>query len=208
MPDRRPARDVTRARLLATAEQMFFDRGYSATSVEAIAAEAGFTTGAIYSNFGGKADLFLAVLDQVTSAELIVVQEALAAATTDEQRLDVFTRQTAANGERFRARVAATLEFLAVVRHDVGLQSRVLAAQQLADEALGEMVSALCRSLGLAEPRSAHELAIDVNALLNGLAVRSLFDADLDLPRAIASGINRLLNGESSAVGEAAAHAR
>ena len=208
MPDRRPARDVTRARLLATAEQIFFDRGYSATSVEAIAAEAGFTTGAIYSNFGGKADLFLAVLDRVTSAELIVVQEALAAATTDEQRLDVFTRQTAANGERFRARVAATLEFLAVVRHDVGLQSRVLAAQQLADEALGEMVSALCRSLGLAEPRSAHELAIDVNALLNGLAVRSLFDADLDLPRAIASGINRLLNGESSAVGEAAAHAR
>jgi AcrR family transcriptional regulator len=208
MPDRRPARDVTRARLLATAEQMFFDRGYSTTSVEAIAAEAGFTTGAIYSNFGGKADLFLAVLDQVTSAELTVVRRALASATTDEQRLDVFTKEVAANGERFRARVAATLEFLAVVRHDAELQSRVLAAQQLADETLGEMVSALCRSLGLEEPRSAQELAIDVNALLNGLAIRSLFDADLDLPRAIASGINRLLTGEGSVVEEASAHAR
>jgi len=207
MPDRRPARDVTRGRLLATAEEMFLANGYAATSVEALAAEAGFTTGAIYSNFGGKADLFIAVLEQVTAGELDVVREALASATTDEQRLELFTRATAMDGARFRARIAATLEFLSVVRHDPALQARVLAAQRLADEALGELVSALCTSLGIDPPRSAQELALEVNALLTGLAIRSLFDVELDVPHAISTGVNRLLSGDRTALREGASHA-
>jgi AcrR family transcriptional regulator len=207
MPYRRPARDVTRGRLLATAEEMFLANGYAATSVEAIAAEAGFTTGAIYSNFGGKADLFIAVLEQVTAGELDVVREALVSATTDEQRLEVFTRATAMDGARFRARIAATLEFLSVVRRDPALQARVLAAQRLADEALGELVAALCTSLGIDPPRSAQELALDVNALVIGLAIRSLFDAELDVAHAISSGVNRLLSSDRNALREGASHA-
>ena len=207
MPERRAARDVTKARLLATAEAIFLRRGYTATSVEAIAAEAGFTTGAIYSNFGGKADLFLAVLEHVTAADFDVIRRGLGAATTDEQRLDVFTKATAVDGARLRSRITATMEFLAVVRHDPDLQSRVLAAQQLADEALAELVAALCRSLGVEPPNSTQELALEVNALLNGLAMRSLFDAELDLSRAFTSGINRLITGARSELARVDSHA-
>lgn len=196
MPERRPARDVTKARLLATAEEMFFNRGYAATSVEAISAEAGFTTGAIYSNFGGKADLFLAVLEKVTAADLAAVREVLATATTDEQRLSVFATSVSADPTRFRARVAATLEFMSAVRDDKALQSRVLAAQQVADEAVAEVVSVLCGSLGAEPPIAADELAVEVNALLTGLAIRSLLDPDFDVVRAMSSGVNRLLTGD------------
>ena len=40
-------REATRARLLATAEELFMGQGYAATTVDAVAQEAGFTTGAV-----------------------------------------------------------------------------------------------------------------------------------------------------------------
>jgi AcrR family transcriptional regulator len=52
-----------RALLLAAARGVFLKRGYHGASVEQIADRAGFSTGVVYSQFGGKADLFLALLD-------------------------------------------------------------------------------------------------------------------------------------------------
>ncbi|ACZ22750.1 transcriptional regulator [Sanguibacter keddieii DSM 10542] len=53
--------DRTRADLLAAAVAMFASRGYGATSVEDVAAAAGYTKGAVYSRFPSKSDLFLAI---------------------------------------------------------------------------------------------------------------------------------------------------
>jgi AcrR family transcriptional regulator len=52
-----------RALLLAAARRVFLERGYHGASVEQIADAAGFSTGVVYSQFGGKADLFLALLE-------------------------------------------------------------------------------------------------------------------------------------------------
>jgi AcrR family transcriptional regulator len=52
-----------RALLLAAARRVFLGRGYHGASVDQIADEAGFSTGVVYSQFGGKADLFLALLE-------------------------------------------------------------------------------------------------------------------------------------------------
>jgi AcrR family transcriptional regulator len=54
----------TRAQLLRAADRLFLRDGYVATSLAAIAEEAGLTKGAVYSNFESKEDLFLAVLQQ------------------------------------------------------------------------------------------------------------------------------------------------
>src|SRR3977135_2425103 len=53
----------TRAELIETAAKVFARRGYKGASVEEIAEEAGYSHGAVYSNFDGKADLFLAVFE-------------------------------------------------------------------------------------------------------------------------------------------------
>ena len=53
----------TRARLLTVARTLFLRDGYTATSLERIAEEAGFSKGAVYSNFKGKEPLFLEVLE-------------------------------------------------------------------------------------------------------------------------------------------------
>jgi AcrR family transcriptional regulator len=49
---------------MASARQLFLRRGFHAASLEQVAEEAGFTIGAVYSRFGTKADLFLAILDE------------------------------------------------------------------------------------------------------------------------------------------------
>jgi AcrR family transcriptional regulator len=59
---REQSRDQTRERLIEAARTMFIKKGFVATSVEDIAAAAGYTRGAFYSNFGGKADLLIELL--------------------------------------------------------------------------------------------------------------------------------------------------
>src|SRR5829696_10064447 len=54
----------TREALLAAAAKVFARRGYHRATVEEIASEAGFTIGALYSNFAGKEELFLALADR------------------------------------------------------------------------------------------------------------------------------------------------
>src|SRR5271156_444134 len=53
---------VTRGRLLAAAENAIARLGYGGASVDVIAAEAGLSKGAIYSNFSTKEELFLELL--------------------------------------------------------------------------------------------------------------------------------------------------
>lgn len=58
-PERRRA--MTREHLLAAAADVFARRGYHGATLDEVAQTAGFTTGAIYSNFSGKEELFLAL---------------------------------------------------------------------------------------------------------------------------------------------------
>ena len=53
---------VTRERLLAAAEQIFARHGYGGASIELITSEAGYSKGAIYSNFESKEAVFLELL--------------------------------------------------------------------------------------------------------------------------------------------------
>jgi AcrR family transcriptional regulator len=59
---RAEARARTRALLLEAAAEVFAQRGFAGASVDAIAERAGFSIGAVYSNFGSKEGLFLELL--------------------------------------------------------------------------------------------------------------------------------------------------
>ena len=67
LPDplsRRDRQQQTREALIFAARRVFSEDGYHAASLDRIAREAGFSKGAVYSNFDGKSALFLAVMDQ------------------------------------------------------------------------------------------------------------------------------------------------
>lgn len=60
-PVRRPTRESVREAVLAAAGELFLTSGYAGTSLDQVARRAGFTKGAVYSNFGGKPELFAQV---------------------------------------------------------------------------------------------------------------------------------------------------
>jgi AcrR family transcriptional regulator len=60
----------TRAQLVKTARQLFFDDGYRPTSLEKVADAAGYSKGAVYSNFRNKDEMCTAVLDEVRAERL------------------------------------------------------------------------------------------------------------------------------------------
>src|SRR3954468_11614897 len=71
----------TREELLAAAARVFARSGYRAASVAEIADEAGYSHGAVYSNFAGKEDLFLALYE-----EWVAERTGAIAATWDTDR--------------------------------------------------------------------------------------------------------------------------
>lgn len=82
----------TRQDLLDAAEQMFYAKGYHATAIAAIAAEAGRTIGAVYSNFDSKEALCLEVLRDRFMADATKLMEALVGAgDSTEARLEALS---------------------------------------------------------------------------------------------------------------------
>ncbi len=62
-PGRRQQAEATRQRLIASARRLFAAKGYAATSIDAIAREAGVAAPTFYAVFGSKAALLLALLN-------------------------------------------------------------------------------------------------------------------------------------------------
>jgi len=58
-----PAGRSARQRLLSAADELFYADGVTATGVDAVIARAGVATGSLYNNFGGKAALIEAYLN-------------------------------------------------------------------------------------------------------------------------------------------------
>jgi AcrR family transcriptional regulator len=79
---RAEAAEETAARLVEVARKSFTDNGFVATSLDALAAEAGLTRGALHHHFGNKTGLFEAVLRRV-DAEIEAVLEAERAGIAD-----------------------------------------------------------------------------------------------------------------------------
>ena len=81
---------LTRQRLVEVARDLFLREGYAKTSLERVAEEAGYSKGAVYSNFGGKDDLCLAVLDSIQGEVADAVLHALGDAASFEEALAAF----------------------------------------------------------------------------------------------------------------------
>jgi AcrR family transcriptional regulator len=92
-PTRAQRRQQTRARLLDAAGEVFARRGFHAATVDEVADAAGYTKGAVYSNFATKDELFLALLDQHLAAQLEQV-EALYAIESSEELLAALRGRT------------------------------------------------------------------------------------------------------------------
>jgi AcrR family transcriptional regulator len=171
----------TRAELIDAAGRVFAQRGYSGASVEEIAEEAGYSHGAVYSNFEGKADLFLAVFEDYMAERVRELAETQAALPTDaplEVRARALADQWMERLERDRESVVLHMEFIAHADRDPELAGRFGSRSAAMREAVSRYISAFQEEAGVELPLSADELALALRALGIGLAVESLVSPD------------------------------
>ena len=171
----------TREELVAAAERLFREQGFHATSVEAVAEAAGYTKGAVYSNFAGKEDLFFAAYEKRVderTAELTALIERAPSA-------NAALRSAVAGIER-RADgwTAVFFEFWAHVLRHPEHRARFAAAHRRGLEPLVAGVRRMAAESGAALPLPAEEMALAQLALGNGLQLERLtrpdeVDADL-----------------------------
>jgi AcrR family transcriptional regulator len=166
----------TRAQLMASARQLFLRRGFHAASLELVAEEAGFTIGAVYSRFGSKADLFLAILDEHIDR---IVAEVAKVADLDQplgahaellagRRMDLL--------ERERDWFPLVLEFWSHAARDERLRREFGARHERLVAAYAGLIEADYARLGLPLPMAPEVLARAVVAMGNGVALERLAD--------------------------------
>jgi len=88
----RPTRDETRDKLFEAAARVFEEQGIGGASIEAIAAAAGFTRGAFYSNFASKDELIIAMLEDHVAQSIRRSLDLLAKHQNLDDFLDAFKR--------------------------------------------------------------------------------------------------------------------
>jgi AcrR family transcriptional regulator len=171
----------TRAELIATAAKVFARRGYNGASVEEIAEEAGYSHGAVYSNFEGKADLFLAVFEDYMAervGELAATQAALPPDAPLEARARALADQWMERLARDRESVVLHMEFIAHADRDPELARRFGTRSAAMREALSRYISQYQEEAGAELALPADDLALVLRALGIGLAVESLVSPD------------------------------
>lgn len=88
-PTARTPRAEVRRRLLVAGAQVFAEQGVHEARLDEIAARAGFSKGAVYSNFSSKQDLVVEVMQRATNVVLGSLQELVRADIATVQIADV-----------------------------------------------------------------------------------------------------------------------
>jgi AcrR family transcriptional regulator len=167
----------TRLQLLQAAATVFPRRGYHATSVDEVAEEAGFTVGALYSNFSGKQDLFLAMLDEHFARQMAVYAEISSRGHTVEAK----ARGAAGHWMQFLQGnpqfFPLFIEFWGLALRDQKLRRQLSSRMRNFRKAISDLLKRDADELGVELPDDAADgLAMVVNSMGNGLALHMLVD--------------------------------
>lgn len=164
----------TRAALLDAAERCFAERGYDAVSVPEIARAAGYTTGAVYSNFSGKEELFLALMERAMGGEADRRADAVAHEPAPDSQVREVARLWIDVVKRRPEAMVLLVEFWSYSRRDPALRRRLAERMGATRGGMAGLVAA--QSPGGDVP--ADELAAAAYALGHGLALHHLADPE------------------------------
>jgi AcrR family transcriptional regulator len=182
MPRRRLTREEsraqTRARLLGAAREVFVRDGFQGASIERIADEAGYTIGALYSNFASKADLFVAVFEEYVAQRSREIDVAVASAEGAQRQTTAAARQWMDKLLTDPEWFPVFLEFCAYAARDPQVARRFAVPLGAVRVAVGQLIAASAEQTGTDLALPAQEIATAVKALGNGLALERLIDPD------------------------------
>ena len=180
---RAEAKARTRDQLLNAAERVFAQRGYAGASVEEIAESAGYSTGALYSNFDSKEQLFLELMSakrsrgiarQAAKVEKILAEDA----ADDGDPLAAFSRKLEKIDGKSVESAALQAEFwLYAVRNPEAMQILAAKTGERID-VLTPLVASAMQRYGADPGASPDTVTRVILALYQGLARQRRIEPD------------------------------
>jgi AcrR family transcriptional regulator len=202
---RKEQQAATRDRLLRSAAKVFARRGFQAASLDEIAADAGFTKGAVYANFDSKEDLFLAMLDERFAGRRAAIERIAATGEDPEAQL----RE---GGGEFAAYVTADpewqrlyAEMVAHASRDERFREALVARERELREVIAGAYARRAEELGYEAPVPFDQIAWMVFAMGNGFALEKLLEPDAVPDDLFAQMLTIFLAGLGAMVDEAEA---
>src|SRR3954469_5279269 len=175
--------EQTRARLLEAAAAVFAQSGYHVAPLEEVAAEAGFTKGAVYSNFESKEALFLALVDQEIAKRVQEIGAVVQAAgggdieAEAERQFQRFVREEPHWPFLF-------YEFFAYGARREDLRGEFIKRRRAVHRVIANGIRVQAEQAGFDLPIPAEQIAVAFEALMNGLAFNRVLD-----PRSVPDGL-------------------
>ncbi|GAA3160723.1 TetR/AcrR family transcriptional regulator [Blastococcus jejuensis] len=166
-----------RTLLLDAARRTFLARGYAGATIDAIAEEAGFSKGVVYSQFAGKADLFLTLLEQ-RIVDRAAENGRLVAEHSGPDALRSLLRTSARRSRHGSDWGRLLIEFRLVAAHDPELNARYRVLHDRTIDLFAETVTAALARDGLAPAYPARTFAQLVLALDTGVVLERAADPD------------------------------
>lgn len=182
----------TRSSLVATARELFLRDGYVSTSLDRVAVEAGFSKGAVYSNFAHKDELCLAVLDDIHAEQVQAVTAAFVSDRPLAERMAAFEEWAVANlGEQ--RWTALEVEFAARANHSAFVASALAQRYRSLRESLTALVADSAQRYDLRLAMDADDVATALLSLGIGLGATRANDSSLSVD--VLTGTIRVLLG-------------
>jgi AcrR family transcriptional regulator len=177
-PERRRA--MTRRHLLEAAAIVFARDGFHGATLDDVAATAGFTKGAVYSNFKSKDDLFLALLDDRIDRQFAITTEVLEAGS--QERVEQLPRmRDLLRADAFFSDVSWNtlyMEFVLYALRNPEAAEKLNASARRAKEWVRGLIEAGHRDAGVT-PRYDPDVLAEISmSLFDGLAHHRLLDPE------------------------------
>ena len=170
----------TRELLLVTAQRLFLRDGFVATSLDRVAAEAGYSKGAVYSNFGNKDDLCLEVLDRVRAQQAEAMLAEVAGAESPAELLEGFRRWAERNiGDE--PWTLLEVEFATASRSNPRVRAEIARRRSAVVEAIAGFVEQQAQRFDVPLPLPAVDATVMGLSLGIGLGVQRAVDPSVGI---------------------------
>ena len=165
-----------RVRLLDAARETFLLRGYAGATIDAIADQAGFSKGVVYSQFAGKSDLFLALLERRID-ERAAENDRVAAQHAGADALGALMRVNVRHTVERAGWARLLIEFRVVAARDPALNARYAELHARSLDRFSRTVEAALRKDGTTTALAPRTFAQLIFALDSGAVLEQSVDA-------------------------------
>lgn len=192
---RAQAAERTRELLLESARAVFVEHGYQDSSIYEIAERAGRTIGALYSHFGGKEGVFLALWDGYFAGMLESYRAEFRPGgdlvKVAPEAGDFWIRFFDRDPDLFRL----FIEFWAHAQRDPELRPRFAHSLRQLHEALAKVIEDYRRAAGMSVRASPAEAGLVIEALVDGFSLHRLADPERVDPTLLGRALTWLVLG-------------